>query len=863
MHVNIASAYPPFLHTVSDHLQSAGHTATAVLPADLGIFSRLRLPVDTPVAAATDLLTTLSPLPLALSFEPGRTDALLELVSPPVPDVLRLIVYGRNVALCEAVAGQLRALGLQPIVRRIERSVGPTMQFRQVPIQLCGLVAWAARLEGWQIVREAIPTSGRPTLLVHLPDSLPDVFLPTVAPILDHVTIHTEARQRIPDLTAVLELGGCAEKIDCGDIATHDRRFQVTPLLDVQPDAREQAARVHVEVARWLERLSLNAAAMPLMPAPDWDVRDWRHRSAVRVTLPLFAWRSGKLVPWGEVGQARYRITVLSIDPAFAQQVTDLLCAEGFVAEPSSDWTTKWLPLPHATRLVADELLHDPHSLQRLDAVLGCVVDLMRDDRGGVDRKREAHGEEKATLWLVRPSDALRQAQDFARKCRIVLRAQDGEDTQRVRTDLEAWLDCPVEVQAGRTEDQCLIQFGGAPQEFVDLVSGRMVDLTDDAFCVFGDLPADDMTVFIGLPAPEEERRVDVDPFVGWGQTLEFKGNLVELRGDDIRLGHVWLPKATGPRHPLAPDHSWLEAMCLDVQTSRLLVDLAAAVDAGEPCLLEGPTSSTKTSGILLLAALLDQPVLRLNLSSQTDTSELVGYYVPTPGGGFHWQDGAAVRAVTNGWWLVLDELNLAPPQVVERLNSLLERPATLTLSEHDHRALRPHPSFRLFATMNPGDYAGRSSLSPAGKDRWLRQIQVSAPDAAAIEAMLRQALFGERPVVLPGVTAEPTCLIAGDPRLLLAFVRRLARLHAHVLGATTLGQDRRDGYVFTRRGLLALLDRAQREVKRGLPLVKALQAALRQAYVDRVAPEDREALGLLMDAEGLGPRVWSLGGAE
>ena len=56
---------------------------------------------------------------------------------------------------------------------------------------------------------------------------------------------------------------------------------------------------------------------------------------------------------------------------------------------------------------------------------------------------------------------------------------------------------------------------------------------------------------------------------------------------------------------------------------------VAQAVALREPCLLEGVTSTSKTSSILYLAALLNQPVVRLNLNGQTDTGELVGRFVP------------------------------------------------------------------------------------------------------------------------------------------------------------------------------------------------------------------------------------------
>ncbi len=105
------------------------------------------------------------------------------------------------------------------------------------------------------------------------------------------------------------------------------------------------------------------------------------------------------------------------------------------------------------------------------------------------------------------------------------------------------------------------------------------------------------------------------------------------------------------------------------------------------------------------------------------------------------------------GWWVVLDEVNLAEPQILERLNSILERDPPLVLSEHDNTVFgtseRPiHPDFRIFATMNPAEYAGRSELSPAYRDRWLGYRFVSAPGEVEYLAMLRHLVYGEQPTV-------------------------------------------------------------------------------------------------------------------
>jgi midasin len=60
------------------------------------------------------------------------------------------------------------------------------------------------------------------------------------------------------------------------------------------------------------------------------------------------------------------------------------------------------------------------------------------------------------------------------------------------------------------------------------------------------------------------------------------------------------------------------------------------------------------------------------------------------------------------GYWIVLDELNLAPSEVLEALNRLLDDNRELYIHA-TQQIIKPHPHFMLFATQNPpGIYGGR-----------------------------------------------------------------------------------------------------------------------------------------------------------
>jgi len=60
------------------------------------------------------------------------------------------------------------------------------------------------------------------------------------------------------------------------------------------------------------------------------------------------------------------------------------------------------------------------------------------------------------------------------------------------------------------------------------------------------------------------------------------------------------------------------------------------------------------------------------------------------------------------GYWIILDELNLAPSDVLEALNRVLDDNRELFIPE-TQQVVKAHEHFMLFATQNPaGLYGGR-----------------------------------------------------------------------------------------------------------------------------------------------------------
>ncbi|KAJ2888176.1 AAA ATPase midasin, partial [Coemansia aciculifera] len=200
---------------------------------------------------------------------------------------------------------------------------------------------------------------------------------------------------------------------------------------------------------------------------------------------------------------------------------------------------------------------------------------------------------------------------------------------------------------------------------------------------------------------------------------------------DNIRqmLGHVPLSSSTGS---VLVQSFWLPQLSDQMEdetegdyvvtpsVETKIKALARAVMCGRyPVLIQGPTSAGKTSMVQYLARKTGHRFVRINNHEHTDLQEYLGSYASVDGR-LVFEEGLLVKALRHGHWLVLDELNLAPSDVLEALNRLLDDNRELVIPE-TQETVRPHPHFMLFATQNPaGLYGGRKALSRAFRNRFV-----------------------------------------------------------------------------------------------------------------------------------------------
>ena len=157
---------------------------------------------------------------------------------------------------------------------------------------------------------------------------------------------------------------------------------------------------------------------------------------------------------------------------------------------------------------------------------------------------------------------------------------------------------------------------------------------------------------------------------------------------------------------------------CLPTPTFvKQLAHLFASISTGFPLLLQGPPGIGKTAVISQACKIVNVHCERINCSANTSLDQLFGCVIPQSIDGkrvFKFKKGKLTNAIENKHWVLLDEINLAPPEVLDGLmpllSSLCSNKTKFTIKDDIDCNIG---NLRIFATMNPSNIGGGRTKLP------------------------------------------------------------------------------------------------------------------------------------------------------
>lgn len=153
----------------------------------------------------------------------------------------------------------------------------------------------------------------------------------------------------------------------------------------------------------------------------------------------------------------------------------------------------------------------------------------------------------------------------------------------------------------------------------------------------------------------------------------------------------------------------------------HVLEDAIVAMQLGKNVLLKGPTGSGKTRLAETLSYLFGQPLHSVNCSVDLDAEGLVGFKTLEQEDGqsvVRFIPGPLVRAMTEGHWLYIDEVNMAKPETLPLINGVLDHRRTIT-NPFTGEVIRAKKGFGVIAAVNIG-YVGTVPMNEALKNRFV-----------------------------------------------------------------------------------------------------------------------------------------------
>lgn len=375
----------------------------------------------------------------------------------------------------------------------------------------------------------------------------------------------------------------------------------------------------------------------------------------------------------------------------------------------------------------------------------------------------------------------------------------------------------------------------------------------------------------------------------------------VEVEAEYVVIAGIELPVNKEGIGTLFKPEEFLD-FSLDSKSLELLGIYAQAIKLNQPVLVEGETDIGKTKALEFLSFLTNTRLKRISFSGQTDVTEFIGKYVPniesaqklfektlenksklSAGSlaiiaraeeekrgltkeesqeiaemeGIHledvnwvWQDGMIPQAMEGnsgrGFWLYFDELGAAEPSVLVKTNRIFERKGRLELSENGGRLVEAGPDFRIIASTNPPEYAGREAFAPDYVRRFVYQ-KVGPLNPTEIRARTAFIFRQQQSLLDPDgfhISAENPVNLHENPEISEIIETALVEFHTAALKQLEAGlaKDQNQQFRYEFSDLIRVRDFVNKLQE--VDLLQTLRSAVEFYYVNKLGNENaREKL--------------------
>lgn len=153
----------------------------------------------------------------------------------------------------------------------------------------------------------------------------------------------------------------------------------------------------------------------------------------------------------------------------------------------------------------------------------------------------------------------------------------------------------------------------------------------------------------------------------------------------------------------------------------ELMIDAITTLAMGKNLLLKGPTGAGKTKFAETLSILFQQSMYSINCSVDLDAESLMGFKTLT------YKDdqqtiafvpGPVTKAMIEGTFLYIDEVNMAKPETLPLINGVLDYRRRVT-NPFTNEVVQAKQGFNVIAAINEG-YIGTVPLNEALKNRFI-----------------------------------------------------------------------------------------------------------------------------------------------